>query len=71
MKEQEQRWMYFWLFRVALMLCVLIAAGCGLHTWWTSAVPALLPEWALRAAQCLGSGYIVGRHVRRWKYEKR
>ena len=28
MKEQEQRWIYFWLFRVALMLCVLIAAAC-------------------------------------------
>ena len=65
MKEQEQRWIYFWLFRVALALCVLIAAACGLHTWWTSFAPALLPEPLLRILQCFGSGVIIGLHFRR------
>lgn len=65
MKEQEQRWIYFWLFRVALVLCVLIAAACGLYEWWTSFAPALLPEPLLRILQCFGSGVIIGLHLRR------
>ena len=60
MKEQEQRWIYFWLFRVALMLCVLIAAACGLYEWWTSTMPALLPMPVVHILQCLGSGIIIG-----------
>lgn len=67
MKEQEQRWIYFWLFRVALMLCVLIAAACGLYEWWTSTMPALLPMPVVRVLQCFGSGIIIGLHVRRGK----